>query len=141
MSMLPPALVGAVTAPPLAISLTAVLLGGLSGAIFAVQRKFAITGVLAIAIATGLGAAASSATSCSAACRRRSRTRGTSRSSARRPSSASSSPLSSTAAGCCSLAREGSAPDKVATESVTIGVVWLRTPALRSGSRPAPAGQ
>lgn len=55
MSMLPPALVGAVTAPPLAISLTAVFLGGLSGAIFAVQRKFAITGVLAIAIATGLG--------------------------------------------------------------------------------------
>jgi uncharacterized membrane protein YeiH len=48
-------LVGAVTAPPLAISLTAVFLGGLSGAIFAVQRKFAITGVLAIAIATGLG--------------------------------------------------------------------------------------
>lgn len=47
--------VGAVTAPPLAISLTAVFLGGLSGAIFAVQRKFAITGVLAIAIATGLG--------------------------------------------------------------------------------------
>jgi uncharacterized membrane protein YeiH len=55
MSTLPPALVGAVTAPPLAISLTAVFLGGLSGAIFAVQRKFAITGVLAIAIATGLG--------------------------------------------------------------------------------------
>jgi uncharacterized membrane protein YeiH len=47
--------VGAVTAPPLAISLTAVFLGGLSGAIFAVQRKFAITGVFAIAIATGLG--------------------------------------------------------------------------------------
>ena len=46
---------GAVVAPPLAISLTAVFLGGLSGAIFAVQRKFAITGVLAIAIATGLG--------------------------------------------------------------------------------------
>lgn len=55
MSMLPPALLGAVTAPPLAISLTAVFLGGLSGAIFSVQRKFAITGVLAIAIATGLG--------------------------------------------------------------------------------------
>lgn len=50
-----PNLVGAVTAPPLAISLTAVFLGGLSGAIFSVQRKFAITGVLAIAIATGLG--------------------------------------------------------------------------------------
>lgn len=47
--------VGAVTAPPLAISLTAVFLGGLSGAIFAVQRKFAVTGVLAIAISTGLG--------------------------------------------------------------------------------------
>jgi uncharacterized membrane protein YeiH len=44
-----------VVEPPLAISLTAVLLGSLSGAIFAVQRKFAITGVLAIAIATGLG--------------------------------------------------------------------------------------
>ena len=55
MSPLPFSLVGAVTAPPLAISLTAVFLGGLSGAIFAVQRKFAITGVLAIAIATGLG--------------------------------------------------------------------------------------
>lgn len=55
MSMLPPLLVGAVTAPPLAISLTAVFLGGLSGAIFSVQRKFAVTGVLAIAIATGLG--------------------------------------------------------------------------------------
>jgi uncharacterized membrane protein YeiH len=47
--------IGAVVAPPLAISLTAVFLGGLSGAIFAVQRKFAITGVVAIAIATGLG--------------------------------------------------------------------------------------
>ena len=45
----------AVVAPPLAISLAAVFLGGLSGAIFAVQRKFAITGVLTIAIATGLG--------------------------------------------------------------------------------------
>jgi uncharacterized membrane protein YeiH len=55
MDPLPLQLVGAVTAPPLAISLTAVFLGGLSGAIFAVQRKFAITGVLAIAIATGLG--------------------------------------------------------------------------------------
>ena len=55
MSFLPLPLVGAVTAPPLAISLTAVFLGGLSGAIFAVQRKFAVTGVLAIAIATGLG--------------------------------------------------------------------------------------
>jgi uncharacterized membrane protein YeiH len=47
--------IGAVVQPPLAISLTAVFLGGLSGAIFAVQRKFAITGVLALAIATGLG--------------------------------------------------------------------------------------
>ena len=55
MSPLPLSLVGAVTAPPLAISLMAVFLGGLSGAIFAVQRKFAVTGVLAIAIATGLG--------------------------------------------------------------------------------------
>jgi uncharacterized membrane protein YeiH len=55
MSLLAALPVGAVTAPPLAISLTAVFLGGLSGAIFAVQRKFAITGVLAIAVATGLG--------------------------------------------------------------------------------------
>ena len=55
MSLLPPILLGAVTAPPLAISFTAVFLGGLSGAIFSVQRKFAVTGVLAIAIATGLG--------------------------------------------------------------------------------------
>lgn len=55
MHVLLPLLVGAVTAPPLPISLTAVFLGGLSGAIFAVQRKFAVTGVLAIAIATGLG--------------------------------------------------------------------------------------
>lgn len=55
MNMLLSPLVGAVTAPPLMISLTAVFLGGLSGAIFSVQRKFAITGVLAIAIATGLG--------------------------------------------------------------------------------------
>jgi uncharacterized membrane protein YeiH len=47
--------VAAITDPPLPISLTAVFLGGLSGAIFAVQRKFAVTGVLAIAIATGLG--------------------------------------------------------------------------------------
>ena len=52
---MPTLLVGAVTAPPLPISLTAVFLGGLSGAIFAVRKKFAITGVLAIAIATGLG--------------------------------------------------------------------------------------
>ena len=55
MSLFSLSLVGAVTAPPLAISLTAVFLGGLSGAIFSVQRKFAVTGVLAIAIATGLG--------------------------------------------------------------------------------------
>ena len=55
MSVLPLLPVAAVVAPPLAISLTAVFLGGLSGAIFAVQRKFAITGVLTIAIATGLG--------------------------------------------------------------------------------------
>jgi uncharacterized membrane protein YeiH len=55
MSLFPLPLVGAVVEPPLAISLTAVFLGGLSGAIFAVQRKFAITGVLAIAVATGLG--------------------------------------------------------------------------------------
>ena len=55
MSLFTLPLVGAVIAPPLAISLMAVFLGGLSGAIFAVQRKFAVTGVLAIAIATGLG--------------------------------------------------------------------------------------
>jgi len=55
MSVLPLLPFAAVVAPPLAISLTAVFLGGLSGAIFAVQRKFAITGVLTIAIATGLG--------------------------------------------------------------------------------------
>ena len=48
-------MLGAVVQPPTAISLTAVFLGGLSGAIFAVHRRFAITGVLAIAIATGLG--------------------------------------------------------------------------------------
>ena len=48
-------LVGAVVQPPLALSLTAVFLGGLSGAVFAAQRKFAISGALAIAIATGLG--------------------------------------------------------------------------------------
>lgn len=47
--------VGAVTAPPTYVDVTAVFLGGLSGAVFAVQKKFAITGVLAIAIATGLG--------------------------------------------------------------------------------------
>jgi uncharacterized membrane protein YeiH len=55
MSLFPLTLVGAVVEPPLAISLAAVFLGGLSGAIFSVQRKFAVTGVLAIAIATGLG--------------------------------------------------------------------------------------
>jgi uncharacterized membrane protein YeiH len=55
MTILPLLPFAAIVAPPLAISLTAVFLGGLSGAIFAVQRKFAITGVLTIAIATGLG--------------------------------------------------------------------------------------
>jgi uncharacterized membrane protein YeiH len=55
MSLLPLLPVGAVVEPPLALSLAAVFLGGLSGAIFAVRRKFAITGVLAIAVATGLG--------------------------------------------------------------------------------------
>jgi uncharacterized membrane protein YeiH len=55
MSLLPLLPLGAVVEPPLALSLAAVFLGGLSGAIFAVRRKFAITGVLAIAVATGLG--------------------------------------------------------------------------------------
>jgi uncharacterized membrane protein YeiH len=48
-------LLGAVVRPPTVIDLTAVFLAGLSGAVFAVQRKFAVTGVLALAIATGLG--------------------------------------------------------------------------------------
>ena len=47
--------VGAVVQPSMAIDLTAVFLAGLTGAVFAVQRKFAVTGVLAIAIAAGLG--------------------------------------------------------------------------------------
>lgn len=48
-------LFGTVVQPPLYVDLTAVFLAGLTGAIFAVQRRFAITGVLAIAIVTGLG--------------------------------------------------------------------------------------
>ncbi len=44
-----------VVQPPLAIDLTAVFLAGLTGAVFAVQRGFAISGVFAIAIVTGLG--------------------------------------------------------------------------------------
>ena len=50
-----PLLIGGVTEPPLYISLTATILGALSGAIFSAERKFPITGVLAIAIAVGLG--------------------------------------------------------------------------------------
>ena len=55
MGALPLLLVAGVVEPPPAISLTGVFLGGLSRAIFAVQRTFVITGVLTIAIATGLG--------------------------------------------------------------------------------------
>jgi uncharacterized membrane protein YeiH len=47
--------VGAVTDPPIFIDVVATFLAALSGAIFAVERRFAITGVLAIAIATGVG--------------------------------------------------------------------------------------
>jgi len=45
----------AVVAPPIYVDLTAVFLAGLTGAVFAVRRRFAISGVLAIAIVTGLG--------------------------------------------------------------------------------------
>jgi len=55
MDLTPVALVGGVVQPPLAIDLTAVFLAGLTGAVFAVQRKFAISGVFALAIVTGLG--------------------------------------------------------------------------------------
>lgn len=47
--------VGAAVQPSTAIDLTAVFLAGLSGAVFAVRRKFVVSGVLALAIATGLG--------------------------------------------------------------------------------------
>ncbi len=50
-----PLLVGGVTEPPLYIGLAATFLGALSGAIFSSERKFPITGVLAIAISVGLG--------------------------------------------------------------------------------------
>jgi uncharacterized membrane protein YeiH len=50
-----PLTVGAVTNPPTVIDVVATFLAALSGAIFAVERKFAVTGVLAIAIATGIG--------------------------------------------------------------------------------------
>jgi len=50
-----PVTVGAVTNPPTVIDVVATFLAALSGAIFAVERRFAITGVLAIAIATGIG--------------------------------------------------------------------------------------
>ena len=50
-----PLLVGGVTEPPLYIGLAATFLGALSGSIFSSERKFPITGVLAIAISVGLG--------------------------------------------------------------------------------------
>ena len=50
-----PLLIGGVTEPPLYIGLAATFLGALSGAIFSSERKFPITGVLAIAISVGLG--------------------------------------------------------------------------------------
>jgi len=50
-----PLLIGGVTEPPLYIGLTATFLGALSGSIFSGERKFPITGVLAIAISVGLG--------------------------------------------------------------------------------------
>ncbi|HZL63985.1 MAG TPA: TRIC cation channel family protein, partial [Thermoleophilia bacterium] len=50
-----PLLIGGVTEPPLHIGLAATFLGALSGSIFSGERKFPITGVLAIAIAAGLG--------------------------------------------------------------------------------------
>jgi uncharacterized membrane protein YeiH len=50
-----PLLIGGVTEPPLYIGLAATFLGALSGSIFSGERKFPITGVLAIAIAVGLG--------------------------------------------------------------------------------------
>ena len=50
-------LIGAttITTPPVYIDLAAVFLGGLSGALFAEQRRVPITGVLALALVTGLG--------------------------------------------------------------------------------------
>ncbi len=49
------AVAAAVVQPPLAIDLTAVFLAGLTGAVFAVRRRFAISGVFAVAVVTGLG--------------------------------------------------------------------------------------
>ncbi|MBC7294463.1 MAG: TRIC cation channel family protein, partial [Thermoleophilia bacterium] len=40
---------------PLYLDLTAVFLGGLSGSLHAVRRGFAVTGLVAMAIAAGLG--------------------------------------------------------------------------------------
>lgn len=41
--------------PPIPVELSAVLVGGLSGAAFAVRKNFVITGVIVLAISTGLG--------------------------------------------------------------------------------------
>lgn len=49
------ALLAVVSAPPLYVDLTAVFLGGVSGALFATQRKAPISGVLAIAVVAGFG--------------------------------------------------------------------------------------
>lgn len=48
-------LAAAVAQPPVYVDLTAVFLAGLTGAVFAVKRKFAVSGVLAIAVVAGLG--------------------------------------------------------------------------------------
>jgi uncharacterized membrane protein YeiH len=54
--MTPIALIAAaVVEPPVYVDLTAVFLAGLTGAVFAVKHKFAISGVLAIAVVAGLG--------------------------------------------------------------------------------------
>jgi uncharacterized membrane protein YeiH len=52
--MEPPFMNDAVTVP-VYLDLTAVLLGGLAGSLRGVSRKFSITGVIALAIAAGLG--------------------------------------------------------------------------------------
>lgn len=41
--------------PPLSVELAGVFLGGLSGSLFAVQRRFPVTGELALGISTALG--------------------------------------------------------------------------------------
>ena len=41
--------------PPAFIELMTVLVGGLSGAVFAVEKKFVVSGVVVLAISTGLG--------------------------------------------------------------------------------------